>query len=317
MRIAIIGIGAIGGLLAAHLAHAGEEVAIIDVDEALLSRVRQYGFHVKGPAVSKAAGEISSKPSGVFSDISEAGDMDAVFVCVKSALQERIASVIKKSWKPGRVLISFQNGIDTEELLAEVAGRDHTLRAVLNLGCHIVEPGVYSLNWFHAPNYVGALTERGLGAAEQISALLCKSGLMSRTTGEIKRLAFEKTALNATLCPICTITGLTMGEAMALPETRNLSIEILKEAIAVAEKMGWKFDRSIDDCIKYLEGGGAHKTSMALDMKAGRRTEIAFMNGKICEYGKRFGVPAPHNDAMVMAIVGMEYAVSRRSSSCA
>lgn len=306
MNIGVIGAGAMGGLLSAHLAKAGEEVFVVDVDPEIRARAMREGLSVSGPATPLAAGAFTAKPAGALEDISKAPALDAVFVCVKTSLQEVVAAVLKKSWRRGMLIASFQNGIDVEDLLAEVAGKDHTLRAVLNVGSHIIEPASYSFNWFQPPNFIGALAEEGRPRAEAVAALLCHAGLPTKVVPDIKRCAFEKTALNAALCPVCTLTGQTMGEAMALPETRQLATEILRESMAVARGMGLAFERTMEECLNYLEGGGAHRTSMALDMNAGRRTEIAFMNGKICEYGRRLSIPTPYNDAMQWAVVGRE-----------
>lgn len=306
MKIGVIGAGAVGGLLSAHLAKAGEEVFVVDVDPKLRARAMDKGLSVSGPAAELAAGAFTVAPAAVLGDISEAPALDAVFVCVKTSFQEAVASSLKKTWRPGTILISFQNGIDPEEMLAEVAGRDHTLRAVLNVGCHVVEPGSYSFNWFQPPNAIGALSEGGRPRGEAVAELLTRARLATKAVADIKRCAFEKTALNAALCPVCTLTGQTMGEAMALPETRSLATEILRESMAVARGMGWTFERTMEECLSYLEGGGAHRTSMALDMNAGRKTEIALMNGKICEYGRRLSIPTPYNDAMQWAVVGRE-----------
>lgn len=308
MRIGVIGIGPIGGILSAHLANAGEQVFIADIDRGILSAAMDGGLKVTGPAANKVGGEFTARPAGAFSSISEAGELDAVFVCTKTTVQDSVASALKKTWRRGTTLISLQNGIDPEEMLAEVAGRENTLRVVVNYAGHMIEPCKYSVNWFTPPNYIGALTEKGLDLSrcETISNLLTRARLTTKTVDDIKKRAYEKTALNSSLCPVCTLTGLTMGEAMAMPKTRSLVIELLKEAAAIAERMGWKFEHTMDDWLKYLEAGGPHKTSMAEDMNAGRKTEILFMNGKLCEYGKKLGVPTPYNNAMVWAILGKE-----------
>lgn len=311
MRIGVIGAGPVGGILAAGLARAGNEVCLVDVDARILSAAKGEGLRIAGPAAEKIAGPFTVRPADAVSDISKAGTLDVVFVCVKTTVQEAVAATLKKVWSPGTILVSFQNGIDPEEVLAEVAGRDNTLRAVIYYAGHVVKPGTYEVNFFNPPNFVGALTEKGLRPSKAIAELLSEARLTTAAVDDIKKRAYEKTALNATLCPICVLTGLTMGEAMAVPDIRKLVREILGEAWAIAGKMGWTFERTMDDWMRQLEAGGAHRTSMAEDMSAGRKTEISFMNGKICEYGEKLGVPTPYNNAMTWAILGKERSAGR------
>lgn len=309
MKIAIIGAGPIGGILAAHLIRSKETVYLADVDKGIISAIKEKGIAITGPAAEKMAGEFTVMPAGTVVDVSELGGPDVAFVCTKTTVLEKVASDLKRSWKKGTVLVSFQNGIDPEDVLSPIAGEDLTLRAIVNYAGHTVEAGKYSVNWFTPPNYIGALTEKAAETAEKIAEVLNKTAIATEAVKDIKKRAYEKTALNAALCPVCTLTGLTMGKAMKDPDTRRLAVEILKEATAVADKMGWKFERTMKDWLNYLDKGGSHRTSMALDMDTGRKTEIDFMNGKICEYGKKLGVPTPFNDAMRWSILGKETAI--------
>ena len=311
MKIGVVGAGAMGGILAAHLIKSGAEVTVIDVDEKLLDKAAREGLSITGPAVNKIRGEFTAKPAATISDISKLGPVDFIFVCVKTTVLDIVASNLKKAWKPGTVLISFQNGIDPEDKLAEVAGRDDTLRVVINYAGHVVKPCVYSVNWFTPPSYIGALTDKGSAHAEKVSKILNEAGITTEMVDDIKKSAFQKTAMNAAMCPVCTLTGQTMGEVMKLPETRQLIVELLNETMAIAEKMNWKLDHSVDDMLRYLEAGGPHKTSMAEDMNAGRKTEVVYMNGKVCDYGKKLGVPTPYNNAMRIAVLGKEQQIGK------
>ncbi|MFH0800076.1 MAG: 2-dehydropantoate 2-reductase [Pseudomonadota bacterium] len=315
MRIAIIGAGPIGGILAACLARSGEDVFVVDVDENLVSAIKDGGITLSGPAIENLSGKFTARPAGWAADISELGELDVAFVCTKTTALDRVAPRLKKSWKKGALLVSFQNGIDPEEVLKEVAGEEMTLRAVVNFAGHMTRPGDYSVNFFRPPNYVGPLTRNARGHAERIAALLSKAKLATEAVDDIKSRAYEKTSLNAALCPVCALTSLNMGEAMANPYTKMLATEILKEARDVADRMGLKFQNTLDDWLKHLSIGGTHRTSMAIDMEAGRKTEIEFMNGKICDYGKDLGVPTRFNDAMRWAILGKEQACNLSGGS--
>lgn len=312
MRVAVVGVGPIGGILSAHLLKAGNEVIIVDIVEEILRKALERGLSVSGPASSKTYGDFTIKPSAAVKDVRALDSIEVVFVCVKTTAQKAVAKTFEGVLPPETVVVSFQNGIDPEDLLAEVVGVERTLRVVVNYAGNAVEHCTYRMNWFNPPNYVGALVEEGRPYAEYVAQLLNQARLTTKVVDDIKKHAFEKTALNATLCPICALTGMTMGEAMADPDTRRLVLEILKEARVVGEKMGWTFEATIDDWMRYLEKGGPHKPSLAVDLDAGRPTEIHYMNGKICEHGRRVGVPTPYNDAMYWTVLGKERKVTGR-----
>jgi 2-dehydropantoate 2-reductase len=103
-----------------------------------------------------------------------------------------------------------------------------------------------------------------------------------------------------------------MSQSMALPEIRKLVVEIIREAFAVADKIGWRLEHTLEENVRYLESAGSHKPSMALDMDAGLYTEINSINGKICEYGVRYGVPTPYIDAIRLLIIGKEASIKNK-----
>lgn len=159
MRIGVVGSGTVGGILAAHLARSGENVSIVEPNREILGCARGEGFQLLCPAGScgceNKPGSFSAKTSAAFADFAEAGPLDLVFLCTKTYLQQKISGILRGSWKQGAICVSFQNGIDPEEDLAEFAGRDRTLRVVVNYAGSPFEKGSYRMHWFNPPNYIG------------------------------------------------------------------------------------------------------------------------------------------------------------------
>lgn len=309
MKICVVGVGAIGGTLAAHLIRSGQEVTLVDVNPQILEAARGEGLKIIYPKTSCACTEkpqeFVTKPVAAVDDFSQVGAVDVVFVCVKTSLQNKIAQGLKESWPAGAICVSFQNGIDAEEPLAQVAGRDHTLRVVVNYASGGFSQGTFQMNWINPPNYIGALNE-SREHAEKVAEILNAANLSSEVVDDIKKFAYQKTVLNAALCPICSLTEITMAEAMANEDICELVRKILEEARAVGEKIGWTFESSIEDWIGYLSKGGAHRTSMFADLEQGNPTEIMFMNSKICEFGRKVGIATPYNNAITWTVLGKE-----------
>jgi len=204
-------------------------------------------------------------------------------------------------------VIAFQNGLDVEQEVSDVLGKNKVLRAVINYAGNIISEGQILMSFFNAPNYIGGMSAESNLLAEQTAKFLTGTGLTTKFTTDIRKYTWEKTILNSTLAPICGLTHLKMNEAMALPQTKALVQEVLKEGIAVAKANGYDFGRKFySEGLDYLGKTGAHKPSMLIDIEAHSTTEIKYMNGTIAEYGKAKNIPTPYNQTLTTLIQGLE-----------
>ena len=126
--IAVVGAGAIGSMLGAHLAAAGHRVLMVDVLRPLLEAIEHDEIEVVGCA------EIQARAAGTCDGIPAlaAHDPQLVIVCLKAPLLAIGVPQLAAACGPDTVVVSFQNGLDTELALAEGFGRARTLRAVVN-----------------------------------------------------------------------------------------------------------------------------------------------------------------------------------------
>jgi 2-dehydropantoate 2-reductase len=203
--------------------------------------------------------------------------------------------------------VSLQNGIDTEDFIANVFGKENTLRIVINYAGNIIESGKIRYSFFNPPNYLGMIDPAAEKRARELAGSITASGLDTSFTDDIKRYEWIKAILNAALSPVCALTRRTMKQMMDQEDTRQLAREILREGKAVAEACGIQLEPDfIEKGVGYLDKTGHHKTSMHVDLELGNPTEIDFINGKIVEYGRLKGVPTPYNSAIVALIKGSE-----------
>ncbi|MFQ6074164.1 MAG: ketopantoate reductase family protein, partial [Candidatus Bathyarchaeia archaeon] len=238
--IGIIGLGPVGSILAAHLAKGGEDVVVEDIVEKILLTVKEEGLRISGIR------ELTAKIDKTASSMSELSrfNPDIVFIATKACFLEAVLSELKQIYKPEMKIVSFQNGLDNEQIIAETLGIDTTYRVVINYAGNKVSLGNAKMNWFQPPNYVGAF-HRGKYTTDettkQIAHMMTASGLTTEEAPEIKRHVWEKTILNAALCSICAVTGQTMKEAMEFEHTRGLAVKILEEGLEVAKADGYDF----------------------------------------------------------------------------
>jgi len=310
--IGIIGLGPVGSILAAHLVKGGADVVIEDIAEAFLAKVKKDGLRVSG--IRKLSARVD-KAVGSLAELAEFKP-NIVFIATKACFLKTVLAELKPVCTPGMKFVSFQNGLDNERLIAQILGIETTYRVVINYAGNLDGPGDVRMNWFQPPNYVGAF-QKGLyrtdEMAKHIANLMTGCGLATEEASDIKRHVWEKTILNSALCSVCSLTGQTMKEAMEYEFSRDLTVSVLAEGLAVAKADGYDFGAdALTRFTSYLEKGGAHKPSMLVDVENKRRTEVDFMSGAIVSYGKRYGIQTPVNDVLTKLLKSSEDTYLRR-----
>jgi 2-dehydropantoate 2-reductase len=234
-------------------------------------------------------------------------DPDVIISAVKANAIPLIASAIKGFLREGTVVVSWQNGIDTELEIAEILGKKCVMRAVVNYGCGLTAPGRVVMGFHHPPHYIQSMDPAAAPAAQAVADALTRCGLPTERTTEIVSMVWRKSAMNASMNPVCAVTGMTMAQAMNDPLVFQTVDALLKECLKVARaneiSLGWDY---YPYAIAYLKGGGNHKPSMLMDIENGRRTEIDFINGKVVRYGIQAGIQTPYNATLVSLVKGLE-----------
>ncbi len=298
-RFAVIGAGPVGGIVAAFLAKGGYDVTLCDIVPELLAPAMEPGIILEG--VDNLQAKVSRTTTNIDDLINDPPDV--IFVTVKATALPLIASALEDFVAEGRYVISWQNGIDTELELAQHLGNKAVMRGVVNFGCVPLSPCHIRLAFHHRPHYLQELDPESKDAAIAICNVLTECGLDTKHTEQITDMVWRKSVLNASMNPMCAVTGMTMVEVINDPITFSLVDALIKEAIAVARINEFSLGSNYYPfAINYIKNAGAHKPSMLQDIEANRRTEIDYINGKIVEYGVQAGVPTPYNN-MIRGLV--------------
>jgi len=310
--IGIIGLGPVGTILAAHLAKGGANVVVEDIAKELLVKVRKDGLRVSG--ISKLSARVD-KVVGSLAELAKF-EPNIVFVATKACFLKSVLAELKPVCTPKMRFVSFQNGLDSERLIAETLGIKSAYRVVINYAGNLDGPGDVRMNWFQPPNYIGAF-QKGLYRTDEttkyIASIMTTCGLTTEEASDIKRHVWEKTILNSALCSVCALTGQTMKEAMEYAPSHGLAVKVLEEGLAVAKTDGYDFgEDALERFTSYLEKGGVHKPSMLVDVENKRRTEVDFMSGAIVSYGKRYEIQTPVNDVLTKLLKSSENTYLRR-----
>ena len=300
---AVVGAGPVGCIVACFLSRGGYDVTLCDVIPDLLKPALDPGIIIEG------AENLQHEVARTCTSIDDLADVDpdVIFITVKAHALPLIASSIEGFYREGMVIISWQNGIDTELEIAKVLGKNHVMRAVVNYGCGLVGPAHVKMPFHPPPHYIQELDPGSRTAAVTVAEVLSKCDLTTEHTEKIISMVWRKSVMNAAMNPVCAVTGLTMSRVMNDPIVYQIVDALAKECIQVARAneidLGWDFYTYAMD---YMRNAGDHKPSMLMDIEANRRTEIDFINGKFVEYGNRTGTQTPYNHTLSALVKGLE-----------
>ena len=304
-RFGIVGVGPVGSIMAAHLAKAGHNVTLVDILRAHMDEIKTNGLSITGFKEMNVPFSRANLCYGI--DEMSGKDVDVVFISVKASVLPQILPILKQVAKPGMTFISLQNGLDNEDLIADVFGKENTLRIVVNYAGNLIDNGKVRMSFFNAPNYIGMIDPAAEKKARTLAEVITAADLETAFTSDIRKYEWEKIILNAALSPVCALTRRTMKQMMEFEDTRGLTEAVLREGIEVAEANGIYFKSGfLEHCINYLDKAGHHRTSMHVDIEKKNPTEIGFINDMIVKYGKTKGIPTPYNSTIVSLIRGSE-----------
>lgn len=304
---AVIGLGAIGSILSAHLLKAGMNVTLVEVLKDRVLSMSQKGLQVKDPR-SQIIGDLDVSPEKYFFSCREMKDKpDCIFICTKTYNLMDVAKELKGDIFSSSLFVIFQNGLDNEDSIAELLGKEKVLRCVNNYAGMMRSDNEVDITFFNKPNYIGVMDEKSISKAQEIAKALTDTGIETKYSDQIKKHEWEKAILNGALASVTAATGLTMKDVMDYKPLRVMVENLIHEGIKAGESTGIQFKENFFEfCVSYLSKGGYHKPSMLLDIEGGGRTEIDFINGKIVEYGEKHGIDVPYNKMITAIVRGLE-----------
>ena len=303
-KIAIVGVGPVGGILGAHLARSGHYVVLCDILKDHLDAIKAKGLTITGVS------EITARCDRLAYSIPELAnfpEIDTFVICTKASALPRIVPQLAETAQPGARFVCNQNGLDNEEFLAKTFGSDSVLRMVPNYAGSPTGDAEIWMSFFNRPNYIGAMTPQGEPTARQMAEVMTEAEIDTQFTTNVKRYEWEKALLNSCNNPVCALTRKRMKEVMDFAPTESLVEDLLREGIEVAEAVGVTFDKGFfENGIQHLKTVGYHKPSMLQDVERGAMTEIDWLNGKIVEHAHAHGLKAPNHSAITRLVRGLE-----------
>jgi 2-dehydropantoate 2-reductase len=299
VRICVVGVGAIGGLYAAHLAQLEEvEVWGYDVAADHVAAIDRDGLRLTGAA--ELVGRVEARTDAAAIPPCELG-----IVAVKATFTEAAMRATAGIFADGAVC-SVQNGIGAEEVVARHVPR--VIRGVCLPAGHVVSPGVVNMD-HSGTTWIGPFEPRPAAAAEidALGDVLNRAGMPTAVEADARGAQWTKLLFNAATNPLAALTGLTHGELCDQPALRRTVSALVDEGRAVADALGIVLDSDPDELIsRAARENHGHRPSMLQDVAAHRPTEIDALNGGIVRAGAEAGVPTPLHAAIAALIAGLE-----------
>lgn len=320
MKFAIVGAGAIGGLLGVRLAAAGEQVCFIARNKNLAA-IQTQGF-----TLIEEDGRELTQPAGAnlraVQRMAEAGVQDVVLLTVKAHQLVDLLPELPALIGPQTLIVSMINGlpwwyfqglagphegrvlesVDPGGAIAATLPAAQVIGSIVYPAAQLDAPGRVRLiegNRFSLGELDGQRSER----IEALSQALMRAGFKAPVAKDIRSELWVKLWGNLSFNPISALSHATLEDICRFPLSRELAARMMGEAQRVGEKLGVQFKISLDKRIAGAEAVGAHKTSMLQDVEAGRALELEALLGAVVELARITETVTPNLDAI--------YAVTR------
>lgn len=288
MKIVVYGAGGVGAFFGALLARAGADVHFV-ARGAQLEALRAQGITIRSTLI----GDVVEPPVSAAARGADIGTADLVLVCVKTHQTEEILDDLATLVGEDTVLVSMQNGVESDELLAARFGAHRVVPAAVYVGATVDAPGVVS---HVAPARIAIGARAGFDPARlpAIRDALAATGQRVGISDDIQHERWRKLIWNASFNTVSAITGRSPAELLALPDTRDLLRAIMREVVSVARAQGVALrDEDIDEHIAWTERAAGIRTSTMVDRERGKTMESDALIGVVIRRGRTLGVATP------------------------
>lgn len=305
-RVAIVGAGAIGMLLAARLQETPADVTLV-ARPAAAETIRRDGITMVMPS-----GRVARRRVTVTDDAMAVGPVDMVFLCVKAHALGAALDTLTPLLGPETTVVPLVNGIpwwypagqpeplgsyrlktvDPDGRLSRAIPASRVVGGVVWVSVEGQGPG--RIQHMDDQRFIfGDPLGRRTAAVERVVDLFALAGFQPRGSLDIRADIWTKLWGNLAFNPLSALTSATLGTVCSDPGTRAVARAMMEEAKAVAEHFGIRFSTDIESRIDKAQAVGGYRTSMLQDMDAGRRLEVDAIVRSVAELGALACIPTP------------------------
>jgi 2-dehydropantoate 2-reductase len=295
MKIVILGAGGVGGYFGGRLAAAGSDVTFV-ARGAHLAAMRKDGLRIKSPK-----GDMHLPSVKAVESIGDIPSADLVIVGVKLWDTEQVARSLAPLAKGGAAILSFQNGVQKDDVFRKHVPSDAVLGGVCYIAAAIEKPGVIAHSGMMQRLVFGEYGGKRSTRVEEFQAECAKAGIDAEISDAIERLIWEKFVFLVGLSGTTSKYNTTIGPIREDAAKRAVLADVMREVVAVGRAKGVPLSADfVEDRLKFADTIPATMTSsMQGDLARGNRLELPWLSGAVVDFGKALHVPTPFNAEIV------------------
>ncbi|MBQ2694189.1 MAG: 2-dehydropantoate 2-reductase [Clostridia bacterium] len=314
-KVAIYGAGSLGTVLGAYMTKNGVDVELVNRNKAHVAALNEKGAHITGTV------EMTVPVKAITPD-EMSGIYSVIFLMTKQLHNPEVVTFLKPFLADDGVIVTLQNGIP-EPGIAEIIGKEHTMGCAVEWGATLAAPGECILT--SAPDSLSyhmgkmdGITDAQVETVKNLLKKMCPVHIEENLLGT----RWSKLLINATFSGLGTVVGGRFGDVSENKDAQKVAVRCMKECIDVGHAAGAEFAPvQGKDITKLFYYKGAFKRaiaqllvpiamkkhrdiepSMLQDIRNGKPCEVDAINGVVCEWGRKCGVPTPINDKIVEVI---------------
>ncbi len=291
-----------GSLFGGRLSLAGHEVVLYDIYREHVEAVQKNGLAIE----DAASGAVTTAHPSASADPESARGADVLIIFVKSTATEEAAAQFAPRAGRNTIVLTLQNGLGNESLIAARFGAERTAAGVTSQGATFLGPGRIR----HAgkgPTHI-CMSDRRNEKLAPLCAALEKAGFETHVRPDVAGLVWSKLVINVGINALTAITGQVNGKLVESEETKAIMADLVAEAVSVARARGipLSYDDPLATVCDVARKTGANRSSMLQDFDKRRPSEIEVMNGAIVREAAGVGIPVPVNATITRVIRAME-----------
>lgn len=286
MKIGIAGSGAVGGYLGALLKRAGHDVVF-------LARGKHFEA-MEANGLTVISDDEKFVVDGTFTNsIHTFLDAELIIFSVKSTDTFKMAEQINALGNDQAIILTVQNGVDNEEILSDIFGKNRILSSATYMSSSVERPGVIKKTGV-VKLLIGALHEKSKQTCQHICDVLKEAGIDTTITDDIVTAKWRKAVWNTTFNPISALSLANVGEILDDEELRLTAETVCREVLEVASKNGISLgDKMFDVIFRQAEFAREHNPSMLQDRLNNKPMEVESLIGYFVKLARKLNVETP------------------------
>lgn len=295
-KVLVIGSGGIGSLYGALLHKAGWQIDMV-------ARSDYQVIKEHGVTIDSHLGDLSFKPSNVYSNTADAGTADWLLIAIKMLSTTNLPELLAPVVGPNTKICLIANGLDIEIPLAEAFPTNTLISCVAFVGSTRTKEG-HIQHSSYGNMIIGDYLQNGGQECQFFADTLNTTGIKVKVCQDINIERWKKSIWNASFNPLSVVTnGADTGKMLSTPESVQLIRNIMAEVIATGRAEGYElYDELIDANIATTENMPPYLTSMAIDYLRGNHIELEALVGSVVGYAKQHNVETPHLNTLYQVL---------------